>query len=104
MLKLLIGSTGLVVLLGCSRPAEESVLVERCTRDGDNREACECMARLAESSLDPQVLAAMKLGAQGLEEEADAAMAALSPMVQLSVVDFSIAAIDQCGLTSPSRE
>lgn len=101
-LSIALGAAALAGLAACSQGDDRSTLVDRCLRDGDDREACECMAKMAEETLDPGVLAAMKLGAEGREEEADAAMAALPPAVQLSVVDFSVAAIDACGLTAPS--
>jgi hypothetical protein len=97
--------TGLAVIMlalaGCgvvNGGGEKAVLVDQCVKEGNDKKNCDCMAAEAENTLDKDVLAAMALGAQGKDAEADAAMQKLTMEQQFSVVTFAGSVLEKCNL------
>ncbi|MEZ5939489.1 MAG: hypothetical protein R3C52_14920 [Hyphomonadaceae bacterium] len=90
-----------LVLGGCVDETTErkSALVAGCLRDGNTSAACECMANMAGESLEPAVLEAMALGADGRIAEMEAAYSTLTAAQKSSVSTFVQSAKQACNLS-----
>jgi hypothetical protein len=87
-------------LVACAEPAppQRATLLDACVRDGGSQTACTCMADAAIEKLEAPLLNAMALGAEGRDDEADAAMQALTMDQQLAIAAFASEALQTCGL------
>ncbi len=97
---LFLAMAGAIVLAGCSLAGGggKATLVSRCVKDGNDKKACQCMADNAEKTLDKEVFAAMVLGAEGKDEEAQAAISKLPLEKQFTMATFAMDTVQKCGI------
>jgi hypothetical protein len=75
---------------------DKAAIIAACTKDGENKTNCECVANEFEKTLDKDAFHAMALGAQGKEEEADKIMNALPMDKQMQMATAAMGAMMKC--------
>ena len=97
MLRNLLLGTSLLALSACGGGGK-SALIEACIEQGDSKDHCACMADKLEEGLSPEAFDAMVLGAQGKDEESEAAMNELGLGEAMATGGVMIGAIAACGI------